>query len=74
MNGGIELFSEATTFNTSNENTKINAIDIPRARFIPSPPRFFWEDKDKAKKAIFNSGFNGGQRRHQSKSDCHSSV
>ena len=48
--GGIELFSEATIFNTSNEKTNMKAKEIPSARFIPRPPLFFCEDKDNAKK------------------------
>lgn len=46
--GDILLFSE-TTFKASNENTKINAIEIPIARFIPSPPLFFCEESESAK-------------------------
>lgn len=47
--GVIVLFS-ATTFRASNENTNMKAKAIPMARFIPSPPLFFWEERDSAKK------------------------
>lgn len=48
-NGGNVLFSE-TTLRTWKENTNRNAKAIPKARFSPSPPRFFCEDKDNPKK------------------------
>ena len=46
--GGMVLFSE-TTFKTSKEKTKMNASEIPIARFAPSPPRFFCDESDKAR-------------------------
>lgn len=47
--GDILLFSE-TTLKAWKENTNTKANAIPIARLIPSPPRFFCEDNDKAKK------------------------
>ena len=47
--GDILLFSE-TTFRASNENTNTKASEIPTARLIPNPPRFFCEESESARK------------------------
>ncbi len=47
--GGMLLFSE-TTFRASKENTNTKASEIPTARLIPNPPRFFWDESESARK------------------------
>ena len=46
--GDMLLFSE-TTFKASKENTNTNAREIPIAKLIPSPPRFFCDESERAR-------------------------
>lgn len=46
--GDMLLFSE-TTLRASNENTNTNASEIPTARLIPNPPRFFCDERESAR-------------------------
>ena len=53
-NKGEITWFEETTFNTSNEKMNAKAMAIPMARFSPIPPRFFCEDRERARKVRMN--------------------
>lgn len=46
---GDSVLLAETTFRTSKENTNTKANEIPMARFIPNPPRFFCDASAKPK-------------------------